>query len=280
MPAATRPLPDFANPPVVEVALSVQFEPLRNLRVPQIGLLWQEFRDRFPVTEEHATIDPAIERFGVAQRRQGAVRVEMLQVHPVPRCWFLNAVGTQLIQVQQDRLIHNWRKVGDAESYPRSEHVRGEFAGELEQFRAFLQRERLGELRPNQCEVTYVNKISTGPGGFQHGDLDKLITLFHRRYSDDFLTTPEEVGFTAHYVIPDAAGEPLGRLHVSVEPVFRESDDQPNFLMNLTARGKPVGESIGGALAFLDLGREWVVRGFASITTQNMHHVWRRQHDR
>jgi hypothetical protein len=43
----SKPLPEFDNPPVVEVALSVQFEALATLRTPQIGLLWQEFRDRF-----------------------------------------------------------------------------------------------------------------------------------------------------------------------------------------------------------------------------------------
>lgn len=276
MPAVTQPLPDFANPPVVEVALSVQFDPLRSLRAPQIGRFGQEFRDRFPVTEEHAGIDPVIERFGAAEGRQGAVRVELLPAHSVPRCWFLNPAGTELIQVQQDRLIHNWRKVGDA-AYPRYKHVRGEFAGELDRFRAFLQREKLGELRPNQCEVTYLNQITPSQAGGSIGELDKVITVFQPGYSDDFLSTPEEASLTARYVIPDAAGEPLGRLHVSVEPVHRASDDQPIFLMNLTARGRPVGESIEGALAFLDLGREWVVRGFASITMQSMHRTWRRR---
>jgi hypothetical protein len=43
-----QPFPDFADPPVVEVALSVQFDPLSALRTPQIGLLWAEYRTRFP----------------------------------------------------------------------------------------------------------------------------------------------------------------------------------------------------------------------------------------
>ncbi|GAH85222.1 unnamed protein product, partial [marine sediment metagenome] len=33
-----KPLPDFEHPPVVEVALAVQFEELSTLRTPQIGL--------------------------------------------------------------------------------------------------------------------------------------------------------------------------------------------------------------------------------------------------
>ena len=40
--------------------------------------------------------------------------------------------------------------------------------------------------------------------------------------------------------------------------------------------GSP-GEDIEGAFLFLDIGREWIVRGFTSLTTKDMHKVWRRK---
>lgn len=93
------PRPSYENPPVVEVALSVQFEPIKALRTPQLGLLWQEFRDRFPVIEEHPPLEPVIERFGGLPRAsRGTVQFQMLDTPPVPRCWFLNNEGTELIQ--------------------------------------------------------------------------------------------------------------------------------------------------------------------------------------
>ena len=62
LPDPNTPLPEFDNPPVIEVALSVQFETLANLRTPQIGVLWQEFRDRGqagrPCKEGHVTRHP------------------------------------------------------------------------------------------------------------------------------------------------------------------------------------------------------------------------------
>ncbi|MCH7839452.1 MAG: hypothetical protein IID38_04355, partial [Planctomycetes bacterium] len=82
-----KPLPDFSDPPVVEVALSVQFDSLKKLRTPQLGLLWREFRDRFPVTEEHAPLDAVVERFGAPRVRKGVARIEMLKSPPTPRCW-------------------------------------------------------------------------------------------------------------------------------------------------------------------------------------------------
>jgi hypothetical protein len=59
-------------------------------------------------------------------------------------------------------------------------------------------------------------------------------------------------------------------------PAMDLKTQQPMFVLTLTARGRPIGEGIEGALAMLDIGREWIVRGFASVTTRTMHDVWRR----
>lgn len=272
-------LPDFADPPVVEVALCVQYEPLTALHTPAMGLLWREFRDRFPNVEEHAPLDPGIERFGVRAPKKGGVRVQMMPKPPVPRCWFLNEAGTELIQVQQDRFLHNWRKVGQGENYPRYERVRDRFKHELTVFDSFVRREKLGELVATQCEITYVNHIVAGRGWETHGQLGEVLRLFVPKYSEAFLPEPEDAHMAVRYVIPGADGQPLGRLHVTMEPVYRREDDQPMFLLNLTARGRTEEEGLDGVLAFLDVGREWVVRGFAAVTTPQMHKIWGRHDD-
>jgi len=274
------PFPDFTDPPVVEVVLGVQYEPLPALRTPQIGLLWSEFREHFPKLEEHAPLDPMMERFGIAGTPRANVRFEMMQKPPVPRCWFLNEAGTELIQVQQDRFVHNWRKVGEGDEYPRYDHVRGTFEQELAIFERFLQKEGVGTLVPNQCEVTYVNHIDAGDGWSRHGELGNVLTLFAPKYSNAFLPEPEEARLTCRYVIPDEKGNPLGRLHILVDPACRRGDDRPMFLMNLVARGRPDGDGVDGVLRFLDLGREWVVRAFAAVTTPQMHKTWGRCDER
>lgn len=273
-----EPLPDFSDPPVVEVALSVQFDALNDLRTPQLGLLWQEFRDRFPTTEEHPPLDPEIERFGVRPTRKGAVRVEMLDRPPTPRCWFVSKDGTELIQIQQDRFVRNWRKRGDGTKYPRYEKsLRPAFKSDLERFQAFLKREGLRELEPNQCEVTYVNHIPADQGWREYGELGEVITVFQRSFSDSFLNIPEDARLRLRFLMPGQAEKPIGRLHITIEPGYRSDDKQPLLIMKLTARGTPCGDGIDGVLGFLDIGREWVVRGFASITTPKMHKLWGRK---
>ena len=272
------PLPDFSAPPVTEVALSVQFDALSALRTPQLGMLWQEFRKEFPETEEHPPLDPVIERFGVRPTRRRSVHIEPLECPPTPRCWFLKRDRSELIQVQQDRFVRNWREVGDESSYPRYEkHLRPTFESDLKRFQEFVQREELGELRPNQCEVTYVNQIVAGKGWQEHGELDKVITVFQRAFSDSFLSIPEDAALRLRFLIRDQAENPIGRLHIAINPGFRSEDNQPLFNMSLTARGAPCGDGIDGVLRFMDIGREWVVRGFASMTTQEMHKLWGRK---
>jgi len=271
--------PDFSDPPVVEVALSVQFDALDKLRTPQLGLLWQEFRDRFPVTEEHVPLDTVIERFGASRARKGTARIEMLESPPVARCWFLNNAGTELIQAQQDRFVHNWRKAGTEVLYPRYDHLRNTFEAELRRFEKFVAREQIGKFAPNQCEITYVNHIVGGKGWQDHGDLGKVLTVFQHSFSDDFLTNPEDTDLRLRFLIQDDAGQPVGRLHAALVSGYRNDDDQPLFILTLTARGAPRGDGIDGVLGFLDLGREWVVRGFASLTTTAMHKEWGRKND-
>jgi len=268
-------LPDFEKPPVVEVVLSVQFHPLTEVKAPQLGLLWSEFRSRFPKADQHPPLESVTEKFGIREPAKLNVRFEMGV--PVPRCWFLNDSGTELIQVQQDRFVHNWRKVGEEDAYPRYPHIRATFEKELTAFCQFLDRERLGEFTPNQCEVTYVNHIVSGEGWEKHGQVGKVITTWSSQYSDMFLSDPEDVGFVARYAIPDGVGKPLGRLHIRIQPAYRIKDEKPIFILELTARGRPDGDGLEGVRRFLDLGRAWVVRGFASITSSSMHRIWGRR---
>ncbi len=272
----TRPddLPDFEAPPLDEVALSVQFQPIQDLQTPQIGLLWDKYRDRFPITEQHQPLDPVEERFGPPV--SPSVKFELSKSPPSPRCWFLDKESTELIQVQQDRFVHNWRKANENAEYPRYEHVREQFEQELDTFRDFLRTENLGDLFPNQCEVTYTNAIST-ERNISHGLAGYVLAPVSLDYSDDFLGEPENIRYATQYVFSDENGEPIGRLHVSFKPAFKVSDGSPIFVLNLAARGAPRGNETKDILDFFDIGREWIVRGFASITTPDMHEYWRRK---
>jgi uncharacterized protein (TIGR04255 family) len=271
------PLPSFDNPPVVEVALSVQFEPLTTLKAAHLGRLWDVFREQgFVRTEDHLNLEAVSEGFDPRlYARDVGIKFRSIDAPAVPRVWFLNEPGTELIQVQQNRFIHNWRKAGNDIEYVRYPRIRQQFEDCFNQFQAFVKAEALGPIVPNQCEITYTNHLISGGGWDTQGHLEQVFA-FWQNAELGFLPTPENASVAISYLIPDQQGRPIGRLHVDVQPAFRSSDLHPMLILNLTARGAPLHPSDSGVMAFLDLGREWIVRGFTSITVKDMHRVWRR----
>jgi uncharacterized protein (TIGR04255 family) len=276
MSASQEPLPDFANPPVVEVALSVQFQPL-PLRTAYLGRFWASLSRDFTRTEDQPIIEAVHEPFDPRQYvRDAGIRVRTLDVPPVPRVWFLNDTGTELIQLQQDRFIHNWRKADDNAEYIRYPRVRERFADSFEKFESFVRSEKLGHISPDQCEVTYTNHLVEGYGWDRQGQLDQVFTFWQPQVRTSFLPEPENASISVRFVIPGPGGDPIGRLHVEAQPAFRKTDLRPILVVNLTARGAPLGTGLSGVMDFFDIGREWIVRGFAAITTNEMHAIWRR----
>jgi uncharacterized protein (TIGR04255 family) len=278
-PAANRPsdLPNFLNPPLVETVLALQFEPIRGLTAAHLGLLWERLREhrQLPIIEEHPPLEPVIETFELpsAPRR---LEITIQERPPIPRSWFLNDQKTELVQVQADRFIHNWRKLQSPEPYKRYEPIREAFMGEVVILQQFLKDERLGPLVLSQCEVTYLNHIEPSGVWERHCQLD--LVLQHWKSSSDgaFLPESEGINLQQRVVIQSEEGRPLGRLHVVIEPAWKKIDRSPILTMNLTARGAPLGDGIEGAFAFFDLGRRWIVKAFTELTTPAMWRAWGR----
>jgi uncharacterized protein (TIGR04255 family) len=274
-------LPDFEQPPVTEVALAVQFQPLRGLRAIQMGLLAARFRplglDR---TQEHAPLAPLAPEAPPGSLPSGpALRLEVEDAPPVPRCWFLNENETMLVQVQPDRFVHNWRRGATAEPYPRYQSLLPSFMEHFGVFQDFVEAEKLGELSPDACELTYVNSLPSGAGWDRPGELGKVLAGVSGQYADSFLTEPEEIRLAERHAIVDEGGAFRGRLHINVRPAWRLPAMKAELMIVLSARGRPAdGSDVATAVReFFDLGHEWIVRGFASMTTPRMHRIWGRK---
>jgi len=273
-----KTLPEFSDPPLHEVALSVQFEPLEKLVVPEIGLLWQHYGSRFSHVEQHPTVDPVIERFGVKSRVAGVPKVQWMEVLPLPRIWFLNESKTELLQIQQDRFSRNWRKLSSSEHYPRYEdHIRPKFIEDLKDFCSFLEANKIGKVVPNQCEVTYVNHIRTCDIWKGHSEMAKVFTSWSADYSSPDHCEVEDARFQIRHIIKTDEGEPVGRLYIVAEPAYLGLEDEAIFSLSITARGRPISQDIQGIEGFVDLGRECIVKAFANVTRPAMHKHWGRK---
>ena len=261
-------LPDFRNPPLNEVVIGVQFQPPRGYSQILAGQVWELFRSEFPHVEEQPPLPPTFETFGRQQPLQFGVGISIGGTSH-DRFWFLSRGKEELIQFQQDRLLHNWRKVGDETQYPRFERMISKFENELgglEDYFATLSPQPQ-PLVINQCEISYINHIPLDQEGpraagrwlrvlnFDGVDLEDFNAVFRR-------------------AIRDGQGKPCGRL--TCEAVSAFAAGKLVIRLSLTARGAPARTDIPAALEFLQRGREMVVRAFTDITTELAHQAWDR----
>lgn len=263
-------LPSFDDPPVTEVVVALSFRPLTQLTVAHLGMLWQQvLADTFPHIEERPPYEPPVERFDGPV--SGGFSLRVGSGPPPPRLWFKSADDQELLQIQKDWFACNWRKVQPTAKYGRWPSRRRAFEQWFQAFTAFLREHNVGELKPVQCEVTYINHIFPNDAWRGHGDLDRVLTVVER--APDFLPRPQETTLRSSYVM-EVDGRPQGRFHVQCDPVLNTKDGSPAVLLNLTARGNPLDDSMDGMMEFFDMGREWIVQGFKALTTSEMHEQW------
>lgn len=261
------PLPKYRRPPVIETVLGVQFSPLKSFSIPHFGVFWNAIRSDYPTQEVKPPLGPIIEKFGVPPPMDAPSLKFMAE--PEARCWFIDASGTQLIQVQQDRFIRNWRKVTGSEGYPSYEYLKPKFRADWLRFIDFLEREEIERPEVNQCDVTYINHIPVNAENL--GEAHTVVRALSSS-SGPFLPDPEMAHINVRYVM----GDKSGRLHVNLQPAVRLDDRRAILQLTLTARGTPNSSRLDDILAWFDLGHEWVVRGFTDFTKADMHASWER----
>jgi uncharacterized protein (TIGR04255 family) len=267
------PLPNYANPPVVETVLGVQFDRLAGFTNAHLGAFWKTLDStEWPEVADAPPLQPQFERFTDAAKWARGLHFQLTPIPP-GRMQIKNRAGDRMIQVQNGRLHFNW--LGDPDSsYPRYETVRSGFVESLERFTRFVGEANVGRFQPNQWEVTYINQIPRGTIWSTPADW----TFFEPLRG---VPTIEEVvkgeDFTGewHFVMPNQRG----RLHIEWQHVLRAVPDEPEHEMiqlTLTARG-PLEAATGDSQRIfdgLDLGRETIVRTFAKLMTREANRQW------
>ncbi len=264
-------LPEYESPPVTEVVCGVLFEPIQALLAPHLGLLWEKFKPEYATCQEVHPLAPTIEHF----EGPPSLELEITDAPPLSRIWFIHTDGNGIVQVQRDRFLHNWKKVHPDDAYPRYHSVIQMFRDRLDCFETFLQENKLGEVVPRQYEMTYVNHIPLNEGRETLRDVGKVFPDFAWRVKEDrFLSVPGSINWRTSFPLPNREG----RLHATLRSATRNSDGQPIFLFELTARGMNKDSSPEGMWRWFDLAREWIVRGFTDLTGHDVQqHRWGRR---
>ncbi len=251
----TRTLPDYERPPAVETALGVRFSPIEGWNVFHYGLLLAKFKDEYPKQQLRPPLGEIT--FHMAATDQFA---------DIPvRCWFINQDDTQLVQVQNNCFIRNWRKTQETPDYLHYEVIKPLFQRDWSRFREFLREQKLPEY-PSvwQCEVSYVNHFVRGRDWDEYKDLHKLYRGWRGITAEGLFSRPEMIALTASYALPSGDGN----LQFVSQPGIRQSDGAEIIQLTITASGKPKGSQESDILDWLDRGRAAVVSGFAGFTDE------------
>jgi uncharacterized protein (TIGR04255 family) len=192
---------------------------------------------------------------------------------PLRRTWFINEDGRNLIQVQQDRFIFNWKKAADDDKYPSYDDVIDRFNRHLAGFVEFLNNEGIGTPTYRQFELIYVNHIPLGKAEeFEIAEGRVLVDHMRDTSRERFLEDPEAVNWVSIYSLPNQEG----RLYVAAQSA-RSPDGRRILRLDMTARGIPRELSDTGRQAWFNQAHVWITHGFADLTTKDLQErVWKR----
>lgn len=267
---ALAKLPKFTSPPVVEMVLGAQFEPLPGFTTAHVGWYWHEHFGKGWSAQEAARLDDAQEVFG--DDRIWSPPVAPFSLRPGHDPNRIQLVKDQrMIQVQNSRFIYNWIKARGTGDYPSYGRLLPEFTERYDQYGAFARGVGLGEISPNHWEVTYVNHV---PKGELWSTLEEWGEVIEGFSSPKGGSERLESGRT-HW--QSVLGGNRARLRVTIDHArLLEATGSEVIKIVLTAKG-PVDKKAGtGLLAGLDFGHEAIVRHFAGMTTAKAHAAWGR----
>lgn len=248
--------------PLLEMTMSMQFASVAGLRTPHLGLLWSQLRERYPTYTDSGPMPPVFELFGGplgTPQPQFSFQMSL----PVPRVSFESASRSFVLHVQQDRIMLTWQRFPAEAPYPGYEEMRAMLVREIEVIAAFLDTEGLGQISPNQCELTYINAITLPGEGAVHEHLERVTPAWNQV---DVGLPFETATLQNRYLI--LSGEaPIGRLYTTFSPAYLAATEQPNYQLELVARARPESESLDSAFALFDRSHDLIRCAFDRVTT-------------
>lgn len=252
-------LPNFNQPPIVEVSIGFSFKPLDSLKIPHLGTFWEKMKDDYPECDQSSPLgaDPP------AMSEDWPI--------PVPRVLFWNQKESHMIQLQNGRLVCNWQKQDD-EKYPKYENLIGKFWNIYNKFSEFIDDEDLGKLRVKECSLDYINHIFYREIIDSASEIGEIIPDFSwQNDSNRFLQNPNPRLWRLHFDLPENSGT----MRVELNSATRTTDQSPLFVFKLATRGINEDKikktnNLEAMKEWYDLSHEHMVKGFEELTSEKV----------
>jgi uncharacterized protein (TIGR04255 family) len=253
MNTTTQPTIKFENPPINEIVCGIRFNPIEQLQSGHFGILWQKFRHDFPKTEDHDLIAP------ISQED-----FENFDKLPLRRVWFIHRNENELVQVQRNRFLYNWRERKEGNEYPGYEKVINNFVRYLSLFQEFLVEENLGNIATKEYELTYIDLIPQGQGWENLGNLEKVFpNLLSLTGQGIPSTNVRVINWQTILDLPNG----LGQLSIAIRSGQRKTNNQPLLLIQTRALSKGQSESMQ---AWFDAAHTTITELFLNLVSSEI----------
>jgi uncharacterized protein (TIGR04255 family) len=252
--------PDFKKPPVVETSAGFHFIPIQGWTVLHYGLLWGKLSARYQKSEFHP---PVLELAEIkVDSTKGFANL------PV-RVSFVDTSNTNLVQVQNNFILHNWRKSETLSLYQHYSATRDALAADWTAFRSFLSQHSLNFTQVVRCEASYFNHLVRGESWQSYSDLPELFPAWKGTAPAAVLSAPQMIGISGSYSRKD------GMLQIAAQPALRQ-DGREIIQLTITATGGAPAQDDDSLFACLDECHQSAVQGFVEFTSEKLHSLWER----
>ena len=252
---------NLEDPPVVETSIGFYFNRIEGWNLLHQGVLGEKYRSKYPDVEILPTV------FDPTQQQKFQLDLNA----PVLRTGFSDPTKTQLVQVQDGLLLHNWRKTPEGPKYRKYETIRAFLQEDWNTFRLFLEERKLKGPTVTRCEVSYFNHIVRSEGWRDFSDLPKTFTV----WKEFPLSTSGGVVQMAAFAVIVKLDD--GTVNFGAQPAIRASDGKEIIQFSLTASAQPASSTDHDLFECLDVCHENVCRVFLDFTTEKARERWRQR---
>jgi uncharacterized protein (TIGR04255 family) len=262
----------FERPPIIEMALGVQFAPIANFTGAHYGWFWKHYLDAaWTKAQDALRLPPQFEKFGEQGGLQfpGSFFIQSQGPLQPQRILLINEGDDRIIQLQNDRFHYNWRKREG--SYPSFPRLDPEFRQSLQTFEDFVRDSGLDAPLYNQWELTYFNSIPKGELWDSPSDWVEIFPgLFGRTDPREIDLVCESSSGMLKFEIPPKRG----RLYVVGQHAKIDSG-QEVLQVDLTARGPVIdGDEAWNLANGMTAGHAALVRTFRRIASPRARSYW------
>jgi uncharacterized protein (TIGR04255 family) len=257
----------FPNAPVKETILGVQFAPLPSLRSAHFGWFWTTLKDEWPRTNDVPALPSQYEVFGQNSTSDGP-KISFRSAGGTERVQFIHRDDDQVLQIQNNRLILNWRKRRN--EYPRFAQRLADFRTLVDRFKTFLADNNLGSIRPNQWEITYINQIPRGELWETPRDWHRIIPGLIPPWQGFENVCVESFEIEWHHEIESRRG----RLHVALS---KGANEESSDVLHWTQTARGAAAELNEVETGLECGHDAIVQSFLHTSSEHAREYWARK---